>query len=117
MKSLGIVRERKPLEYRVALLPEQVTPLVKDGVSVFVETGAGKGLSLEDSEYRDAGARVLDTPEDLYVESDLILKVKEPIAEEYAYFREGQMLFCFLHLAANPELQRFLNEKKIKVYR
>ena len=88
MKSLGIVRERKPLEYRVALLPEHVRVLVQEGCTVFVETGAGKGLSLEDSEYRDAGARVLDTPEDLYANADLILKVKEPTPEEYCYFWE-----------------------------
>jgi len=98
---VGVPTEIKNHEYRVALTPAGAQELVRRGHSVFVETGAGLGSALPDEEYLAAGAKILDSAEDVWAAGDLILKVKEPIEVEYPRMREGQVLFTYLHLAAS----------------
>lgn len=98
---IGVPKEIKNHEYRVAITPAGVHELVQHGHDVFVERGAGLGSSIADEEYLAAGAKVLDTPDDVWETGDLILKVKEPVSEEYPRMREGQVLFTYLHLAAS----------------
>jgi alanine dehydrogenase len=99
--KVGIPREIKDNEYRVAITPAGVKELVSHGHEVFLEKDAGAGSSILDDEYVDAGATILGTTEDVWAEGDLLLKVKEPIAEEYGLMRADQVLFTYLHLAAS----------------
>ncbi|HEY3687486.1 MAG TPA: alanine dehydrogenase [Streptosporangiaceae bacterium] len=101
--KVGVPREVKNHEYRVAITPAGVNELTKDGHDVFVERDAGAGSSISDAEYRAAGARILDSADAVWAEGDLLLKVKEPIAEEYHRLRADQTLFTYLHLAASRE--------------
>jgi alanine dehydrogenase len=98
---IGVPREVKIQEYRVALTPEGVTECVKNGHTVLIEKGAGVGSSISDDDYTNAGAQVLKTAEEVWEKSDLILKVKEPIEIEYPRMRNNQILFTYLHLAAS----------------
>ncbi|WP_214416372.1 alanine dehydrogenase [Sphaerisporangium fuscum] len=102
--KVGIPREVKDQEHRVALTPAGANELVRDGHQVFVERGAGAGSSITDQDYTVAGATILDSAEEVWREGDLILKVKEPIASEYPLMRRGQVLFTYLHLAASRKL-------------
>ncbi|GAA3822115.1 alanine dehydrogenase [Sphaerisporangium flaviroseum] len=102
--KVGIPREVKDHEHRVALTPAGANELGRHGHQVFVERGAGAGSSIPDDEFRAAGATIVDSAEDVWREGDLILKVKEPIASEYPLMREGQVLFTYLHLAASRKL-------------
>jgi alanine dehydrogenase len=108
--DIGVVKEIKNKEYRVALTPNHTLQLTQSGCRVVVEKDAGIGSGFSDDQYRQAGAELCDTAQ--VWAADLVLKVKEPLAEEYAYL-QGQMLFTFLHLAgADPELtQTLLNSK------
>ena len=99
--KVGIPREVKNHEYRVAITPAGVNELVRNGHQVFVERDAGVGSSIPNEYYTDAGAQILDTADDVWAEGDLVLKVKEPIAEEYHRMRSDQTLFTYLHLAAD----------------
>ncbi len=99
--KVGIPSEVKNHEYRVAITPAGVHELSRHGHDVFVQRGAGLGSSIRDEEYVAAGATILDTADDVWAEGDLMLKVKEPIAEEYHRMRQGQILFTYLHLAAD----------------
>lgn len=101
--KVGIPREIKNHEYRVAITPAGVFELVRHGHEVFVETRAGEGSSISDEEFTSAGARMLGTADDVWATGDLILKVKEPIAEEYHRMRRDQILFTYLHLAASRD--------------
>ncbi|NNH72281.1 alanine dehydrogenase [Nocardia uniformis] len=101
--KIGIPREVKNHEYRVACTPAGVHELVSRGHEVYIEAGAGIGSTFEDAAYGFAGARVLDTADEVWGVADLILKVKEPVAEEYSRMRAGQLLFTYLHLAASKE--------------
>ena len=112
-RTIGIPKEIKDQERRVSLQPDGVLELVHHGHEVVVQVGAGLGAGFADEEYRKAGARIVDTAEEVFASSDLIVKVKEPIPEEYARFREGQELFTYLHLAADRQLTEFLMERKI----
>ena len=114
--DIGIPTERKPQERRVALVPEAVAELVRAGQRVRVEAGAGEGSGYPDRAYRDAGAEVVAETADLYAASRLILKVKEPIPEEYGYYRADHLLFSFLHLAAVPELADFLCDRGVTAF-
>ncbi|WP_158849926.1 alanine dehydrogenase [Saccharothrix deserti] len=105
---IAVPREIKNHEYRVALTPAGAHELTQRGHDVFVETGAGLGSAITDDEYVAAGAKVLATADDVWAEGDLVLKVKEPIAEEYPRLRKGQVLFTYLHLAADQPLTRAL---------
>jgi alanine dehydrogenase len=100
---IGVPREVKNHEYRVAITPAGVHELSREGHQVFVETGAGEGSSLPDEEFTAAGARILPTADEVWEMADLVLKVKEPAGEEYHRMRSGQVLFTYLHLAASRE--------------
>jgi alanine dehydrogenase len=111
--KVGIPAEVKNHEYRVAITPAGVQELALHGHDVFVESGAGLGSSITDSEYRASGAQVLPSADDVWATGDMILKVKEPIAEEYGRMREGQVLFTYLHLAADKRLTEELIARKV----
>ncbi|MCW2799487.1 MAG: ald [Aeromicrobium sp.] len=100
---VGIPREIKNREYRVAITPAGVHELTRRGHDVFVEHDAGLGSSITDDEFVAAGAKILDTADEVWQTAELVLKVKEPIAEEYGRMRRGQTLFTYLHLAAGRE--------------
>ena len=106
---VGVVKEIKPDEYRVALTPAGARELRQRGHDVIVEAGAGLGSSFPDSDYDGVGARVTSV-EEVWANADLLLKVKEPMREEYDRLRDGQILFTYLHLAAEETLTRALLE-------
>jgi alanine dehydrogenase len=112
-RVVGVPREIKDQEGRVSMQPDGVDELVHHGHEVVVESGAGLGSGFADEEYEKAGARIASEPDEVFASSDLIVKVKEPIPEEYDRFREGQELFTYLHLAADKGLTEFLMERKI----
>ncbi|KAA0923467.1 alanine dehydrogenase [Rhodococcus sp. ANT_H53B] len=99
--KIGIPREIKNHEYRVAITPAGVHELVSRGHEVIIETEAGAGSSFTDTDYKAAGAQILTDVAEVWESADLLLKVKEPIAEEYSRLRKGQVLFTYLHLAAS----------------
>ncbi len=107
---VGIPREIKPLEGRVALTPAAVAHLARRGVTLGIEHGAGIGSGYADADYAAAGARLLPDADALYDWAQLVVKVKEPVAEEIDRLRPGHLLFCYLHLAANPTLTESLCE-------
>ncbi|MGZ4749487.1 MAG: alanine dehydrogenase [Oryzihumus sp.] len=111
--KIGIPREVKNHEYRVAITPSGVHELVQHGHDVYIETDAGVGSSILNEDYVAAGATILDTADDVWGTGDLILKVKEPIASEYHRMREGQTLFTYLHLAADKPLTEELAKRKV----
>lgn len=111
--KIGIVKEIKDQENRVALSPAGVQALVHDGHHVLIEAGAGLGSGFTDQEYQQVGAEIHTAAADVWQGSEMIMKVKEPIASEYSYFRPGLILFTFLHLAAESELTKQLMEKKV----
>jgi len=110
---VGVPREIKDQEGRVSMQPDGVVELVHHGHEVVVESGAGGGSNFSDEEYEEAGARVVDGPDEVFEAADLIVKVKEPIPEEYDRFREGHELFTYLHLAADKQLTEFLVDRKV----
>lgn len=111
--KVAIPREIKNNEFRVAITPAGVHDLVGAGHEVYIETGAGIGSSIPDDFYAGAGATILPDAASTWAAGDLILKVKEPIASEYGYFREGLVLFTYLHLAADEPLTRALIESGV----
>ena len=110
---IGVVKEIKPDEYRVALTPAGARELVGAGHEVLVEAGAGTGSAFADSAYRAVGATIADGAADVWSTVDLLLKVKEPIASEYGLLREGLVLFTYLHIAADEPLTRALADSGI----
>src|SRR3712207_8051488 len=98
---VGVPTEIKDNERRVALAPDGVVELVHDGHQVVVQAGAGVGSRFADDEYAAVGAKIVPTADEEFDAADLIVKVKEPVPEEYHRFRPGQQLFTFLHLAAD----------------
>jgi len=111
--KIGVPKEVKNHEYRVALTPVGAHELTQHGHEVFVERGAGLGSQIPDSEYVAAGATILDGPDEVWGTADMVLKVKEPIAEEYHRMREGLLLFTYLHLAADKPLTEELIARKV----
>lgn len=101
--KIGVPKEIKVLEYRVGMVPAGVRELVHDGHEVFVETGAGAGIGMYDEDYEGAGVTVLESAEAVFEKADLIVKVKEPQLAECEMLRNDQVLFTYLHLAADPE--------------
>jgi len=101
--KVGVPKEIKVLEYRVGMIPSGVKELIDEGHEVFVETNAGMGIGMTDQDYIDAGASILSTPEEVFDISELIIKVKEPQLNECKMLKTGQVLFTYLHLAADPE--------------
>ena len=111
---IGCVKEIKNNEFRVGLTPDNVKNYVNAGHEVFIERDAGTGSGFSTDEYRGAGAIILDKAEEVWDKSEMIVKVKEPLKEEYSYFHEGLILYTYLHLAADRELMDAMLEAKVK---
>jgi len=111
--QIGIPSEIKTHEYRVSMVPGGVKALVDKGHKVFLQKGAGIGSGITDDEYKSVGAEILGTAKEVFERSDMIVKVKEPVPEEYEYMREGLILYTYLHLAAAKELTQVMMEKKV----
>ncbi|NUN23681.1 MAG: alanine dehydrogenase, partial [Candidatus Jettenia caeni] len=101
---IGIPKEIKPDEYRVSLIPGGVEEMLKHGHTVLVEKGAGLGSSISDQDYEKAGAQLIGNPGDIYKYAQFIMKVKEPMPEEYHLLKEDQIIFTFFHFAASKKL-------------
>jgi alanine dehydrogenase len=110
---VGLPKEIKDNEYRVGLTPAGVRALTDAGHQVIVEKSAGEGSGFEDTLYQRAGAKIIDSADDVWSGADMIVKVKEPIAPEYPRMREGQLLFTYLHLAPDHELTDQLIKRKV----
>ncbi|MET3682642.1 alanine dehydrogenase [Alkalibacillus flavidus] len=110
--KIGVPKEIKNNENRVALTPAGVMTLSKAGHELFVETNAGDGSGFTDEQYREAGATVVQSAKETW-QQEMVMKVKEPLPEEYDYFYEGLILFTYLHLAAEPELTQALIDHKV----
>jgi alanine dehydrogenase len=110
---IGIPKEIKNNENRVAITPAGVISFVKAGHEVLVENNAGVGSGFSNEEYLAAGARIVVQAAEVWSSADMLMKVKEPISSEYGYLREGLVLFTYLHLAAEPNLARALMEKGV----
>lgn len=111
---VGIPKEIKISESRVGLTESGVRQFVAQGHEVLVETKAGLGCFITDEDYIAVGAKIVDLAKDLYLKSEMIIKVKEPLPQEYDLMQEGQLLFTYLHLAAEPQLAKVLCDKKIQ---
>jgi alanine dehydrogenase len=105
---IGVPKEIKNNEFRVAITASGVHELRGRGHQVLIEAGAGVGSSIEDAEYVAAGAEIVAGADEVWARAEMVMKVKEPIASEYRHFRDGLVLFTYLHLAAEPELTRAL---------
>lgn len=110
---IGIPREIKDNENRVGITPAGVRTLTANGHTVLVQTGGGLGSGISDAEYRQAGARIIEKAADIYAQSTMIIKVKEPLPEEYDLLQHDQILFTYLHLAPEPDLTKILLEKNV----
>ncbi|MDO5025280.1 MAG: alanine dehydrogenase [Trueperella sp.] len=110
---IGVPTEIKNNEFRVAITPVGVNELTNRGHEVMVQAGAGLGSSITDEEYQNAGATIIPTAEEVWTKAEMIIKVKEPIASEYELMQEGQILFTYLHLAADKPLTDALIERKV----
>ncbi len=111
--KIGCPKEVKNHEYRVGLIPAAVRAYVDAGHQVFVQKGGGLGSGITDEEYIAAGAKVLATAEDVWAEADMIVKVKEPLSQEYKLMKAGQLLYTYFHFAADEELTKACLEKEI----
>ncbi|GIT12644.1 MAG: alanine dehydrogenase [Verrucomicrobiales bacterium] len=111
--KIAIPKEIKKQEYRVGLLPSVSYQMVKQGHTVLVERGAGAGTGYPDAEYEQAGAALMDDHAALFAEGDLVVKVKEPMPEEYCLMRPGQVLFTYFHLAASRELTEAVRDSGV----
>ncbi|OLS36266.1 alanine dehydrogenase [Alkalihalophilus pseudofirmus] len=105
---IGIPKEIKNNENRVAITPAGVVALTKAGHVILIEQGAGIGSGFEDVDYTAAGATIIPEAKDVWAKAEMVMKVKEPLSSEYGYFRKGLILFTYLHLAAEPELAKAL---------
>jgi len=112
--KIGTVKEVKKSEFRIGLTPSNAAEYVANGHEVFVQAGAGLGSGLTDEDYITAGAKILPTAADVWGTCDMIVKVKEPLAEEYDFMREDQIIYTYLHLAADRPLTEALMAKKTK---
>ena len=112
--KIGCVKEIKNNEFRVGLTPDNVKAYIAAGHHVYMEKGAGIGSGFSDNEYVDAGASLIDNAADVWNLVDMMIKVKEPLPEEYPLFREGLILYTYLHLAADKEQADALLAGKVK---
>ncbi|GAX91869.1 alanine dehydrogenase [Effusibacillus lacus] len=110
---IGVPKEIKNNENRVAITPAGVEALKNNGHDVYIERSAGLGSGFADEEYTAKGAVILDSAAEVWAKADMVMKVKEPLPEEYGYFREGLILFTYLHLAPEPELTKALLDKGV----
>lgn len=113
MMVVGVPKEIKEEENRVAMTPSGVAALVSRGHEVVLERHAGRGSRFSDRAYAQAGATIVERAEEVWTRAEMVMKVKEPIPSEFPYLRPGLILFTYLHLAANPELVRILRERKV----
>jgi alanine dehydrogenase len=109
---IGVPKEIKVHEYRVGMTPSSVREVIVHGHQVIVETGAGIGIGMKDEDYRQAGARIVSSAQEVFAQAEMIVKVKEPQPHECKLLREGQILFTYLHLAPDPEQARLLQESR-----
>ena len=112
--TIGLVKEIKVHEYRVGLTPDDVESYVNTGNIVYVEKGAGEGAGFDDALYIAAGGKIVEDKQKLFDDSEMIIKVKEPLPEEYDFFHEGQILYTYLHIAADKPQALALLAKKVK---
>ena len=110
---IGVPKEIKNNENRVAITPAGVAAFIKNGHKVIIQDQAGVGSGFSNEEYIEAGAEIIPSAEEVFAMADMIMKVKEPLAQEYGLFKEGQILFTYLHLAPEPELTQALLDKKV----
>lgn len=110
---IGVPKEIKNNENRVAITPSGVIQLIGAGHTVLIEKNAGEGSSFSNAEYEQAGAKIINSASEVWEKAQMILKVKEPLPSEYPYFRPGLIIFTYLHLANEPELARALIENKV----
>ena len=113
LMKIGVPREIKNHEYRVAITPAGVMEMTRNGHEVFIEQDAGIGSSIANEDYVKAGAKMLATADEVWQTGEMIMKVKEPIAVEYDRMREGQLLFTYLHLAAEQKCTDALLKNKV----
>ncbi len=111
---IGCVKENKHHEYRVGLTPSCVRSYVSRGHEVYIQAGAGIAAGFDDEKYEMAGAKISDNKKDIFDKCEMIVKVKEPLPQEYEMFHEGQILYTYLHLAASLELTQAMMKQKIK---
>ncbi|MBK9293283.1 MAG: alanine dehydrogenase [Oligoflexia bacterium] len=111
---IGVPKEIKISENRVGLVEGGVKALIREGHKVLVEKDAGLGSGITNEQYEKAGAQILDSKKEVYAKADMIIKVKEPLPEEYPMLREDQILYTYLHLAPEPVLTKALLERKVK---
>ncbi|HRZ25706.1 MAG TPA: alanine dehydrogenase [Spirochaetota bacterium] len=111
--KIGIPKEIKTREYRVAATPAGVRAMTSHGHRVFIQQSAGSGSGISDAEYEKAGAVILSKAEDVWSEADIIFKVKEPVDPEFERMKQGQIIFTYLHLAADEKLTRKLLDRKV----
>lgn len=111
---IGVPKEIKISENRVGMTEAGVRQLVKEGHTVYVEKDAGLGSLITNEQYEKAGAKILDAKKEIYAKADMIVKVKEPLPDEYEMLKENQILYTYLHLAAEPKLTKVLAERKVK---
>ena len=112
--NIGCVKEIKNNEYRVGLTPDNAKAYIDAGHKVYVEKGAGVGSGFLDDEYAKNGVTILDNPKDVWAKADMMVKVKEPLEEEYPYFHDGLILYTYLHLAADEKCLKALLDGKVK---
>ena len=110
---IGVPKEVKEFEYRVGVVPAGVRVLTEYGHKVVIQKGAGEGCRIADEEFSAAGAVLIEGNEEIYGQAEMIMKVKEPLEEEYDLMRENQILYCYLHLAPAPRLTEILLERKV----
>ena len=109
---IGVPKEIKISENRVGLTEAGVRQLVLEGHTVNVQKDAGLGCYITNEDYLDAGATLLDTAQEIYESADMIIKVKEPLPDEYDLLKENQILYTYLHLAAEPQLTKVLCDRR-----
>ncbi len=110
---IGVPKEIKNGEKRVSLIPSSVKTLINDGHTVYVQRDAGSAIGFYDELYEEVGAKILDNARDIYAKSEIVVKVKEPLPEEFELFKTGQTIITYFHLAVEPELLDVLIKKKI----
>jgi len=111
---IGVPKEIKISENRVGMTEAGARQLVKEGHTVIVEKDAGVGSGITNEQYQKAGAKIIDTKKEVYSQAEMIMKVKEPLPDEYDLLKENQILYTYLHLAAEPKLTKVLCERKVK---
>jgi alanine dehydrogenase len=110
--KIGTVKEIKRFEFRVGMTPNNAKDYISNGHTVYVQSGAGEGSSFTDADYKAAGAEILGTAKEVWAAADMIVKVKEPLQEEYPLLREDQIIYTYLHLAADkPQVDALLASK------